>query len=80
MALSKKVKDDGTNYVCPIVKLNNDAESEEDAAALTIYLKRDTNVETERQTLARKTDISVDKHYTVALTNTSKVVLATFKK
>jgi len=77
---SKKVKDDGTNYVCPIVKLNNDAESEEDAAALTIYLKRDTNVETERQTLARKTDISVDKHYTVALTNTSKVVLAKFKK
>lgn len=77
---SKKVKDDGTNYACPIVKLNNDAESEEDAAALTIYLKRDTNVETERQTLARKTDISVDKHYTVALTNTSKVVLAKFKK
>ena len=77
---SKKVKDDGTNYVCPIVKLNNDAESEEDAAAITIYLKRDTNVETERNTLARKTDISVDKHYTVALTNTSKVVLAKYKK
>ena len=77
---SKKVKDDGTLYHCPIVKLNNDAEAEDDAAALTIYLKRDTNVETERQTLSRKTDISVDKHYTVALSNTSKVVLAKFKK
>jgi N4-gp56 family major capsid protein len=66
-------------YHCPIVKLNNDADSEEDAAALTIYLKRDTNVETDRVSLARKTDISVDKHYAVALSNTSKVVLAKFK-
>lgn len=66
-------------YACPIVKLNNDAEAEDDAAALTIYLKRDTNVETERVSLARKTDISVDKHYVAALSNTSKVVLAKFK-
>ncbi len=71
---------DGANYLCPIVKLNNDAETEEDAPALTIYLKRDTNVETDRVSLARKTDISVDKHYAVALSNTSKVVLAKFKK
>lgn len=67
-------------YFCPIVKLNNDAETEEDAPALTIYLKRDTNVETDRVSLARKTDISADKHYTAALSNTSKVVLAKFKK
>lgn len=79
---SKKVPldDGGANYLCPIVKLNNDAETEEDAAALTIYLKRDTNVETDRVSLARKTDISVDKHYAVALSNTSKVVVAKFKK
>ena len=79
---SKKVPlDSGSaNYLCPIVKLNNDAETEEDAPALTIYLKRDTNVETDRVSLARKTDISVDKHYAVALSNTSKVVLAKFKK
>ena len=76
---SKKVPLDGGVYACPIVKLNNDAEAEEDAAALTIYLKRDTNVETERVSLARKTDISVDKHYAVALSNTAKVVLAKFK-
>lgn len=77
---SKKVKDDGTNYLCPIVKLNNDAESEDDAPALTIYMKRDVNVETDRVSLARKTDISADEHYAAALTNTSKVVLAKFKK
>ena len=77
---SKKVKDDGTNYLCPIVKLNNDAEAEDDAPALTIYMKRDVNVETDRVSLARKTDISADEHYAAALTNTSKVVLAKFKK
>lgn len=67
-------------YFCPIVKLNQDSETEDDTAALTIYLKRDTNVETERDTLARKTDISADRFYAVALSDTSKVVLAKFKK
>lgn len=79
---SKKVKlnEDSTGYVCPIVKLQNDAETEEDAPALTIYLKRDTNVETARVSLSRKTDISVDKHFVAGLTNQAKAVLATFKK
>lgn len=79
---SKKVPLDetGAYYTCPIVKLTSDNETEDEAAAITIYLKRDTNVETERQTLSRSTDISVDKFYTVALSNQSKVVLAKFKK
>ena len=67
-------------YACPIVKLNNDDETEDDAAAVTVYLKRDTNVETDRVSLSRKTDISADQHYAVALSNTAKVVLAKFKK
>lgn len=67
-------------YACPIVKLISDAETEDETAALTVYLKRDTSVETERHTLARTTDISVDKVYTVALSDQSKVVLAKFKK
>ena len=71
---------DGTGYVCPIVKLNEDDETEDDTPALTIYMKRDVNVETERHSLSRTTDISVDEIYTVALSNASKVVLATFKK
>lgn len=79
---SKKVplSEDGTCYLNPIVKLNNDAETEDDAPAITIYMKKAVNVETERDTLARKTIISVDQHYVAALTNTSKVVLAKFKK
>lgn len=69
----------GTAYSNPIVKLNSDPETDDETPALTIYMKRDTNVEAERKTLARKTDISADKFYTVALSNASKVVLAKFK-
>ena len=67
-------------YACPIVKLEEDAETEDALPALTIYLKRDTNVETERQSRTRTTELTADKFYTVALSNESKVVLAKFKK
>lgn len=79
---SKKVPlDEGsTYYTCPIVKLNQDNETEDETAALTIYIKRNVNVETERDSLARKTIVSADEHYVAALTDTSKVVLAKFKK
>ena len=70
----------GTAYINPIVKLNEDGETEDDTPALTVYLKRNVNLETERHTLTRTTDISVDEIYTVALSNASKVVLASFKK
>lgn len=79
---TKRVKQNegGTGYINPIVKLNELTETEDDTPALTVYRKRDVNVETERHTLSRTTDISVDEIYTVALSNASKVVLATFKK
>lgn len=79
---SKKVRLDesGAYYLNPIVKLTNDAETEEDAPAVTIYLKRDTQVEKERKADAGVTNIFTNKHYGVALTNTTKVVLAKFKK
>lgn len=67
-------------FQCPIIKLNNDSETEDEAPALTVFLKRDTNVETKRHTIdpARTTEISVDKMYGVAITNQEKVVLAKF--
>lgn len=82
VVVSKKVamNEGGTAYLNPIVKLNEEAEAEDESPALTIYIKRDVNVETERHTLSRSTDISVDELYTVALSNASKVVLASFKK
>ena len=75
---SKKVPLSNGVYTCPIVKIDSDSETEDETPALTIYMKRDTNVETERQTLKRVTDISADKFYTVVLSNESKVVLAEF--
>lgn len=77
---SKKVPVVGGKYVCPIVKIQSDSETDDETPALTIYLKRDTNVEVERQTLRRVTDISVDKFYTVVLSNAGKVVLAKFSQ
>lgn len=65
-------------FMNPIIKLNNDQETEDDASAMTVFLKRDTNVEDERNTLSRTTDVSVDKIYGVAITNQEKVVLAKF--
>lgn len=78
---SKKIAKDetGTYYINPVIKLTADSETEDETPALTIYLKRDTTVESERDTLKRTTNISADKHYTVALSDTSKVVLAKFK-
>lgn len=79
---TKKVPLDetGAYYLNPMVKLTNDAETEQDAPAVTIYLKRDTVVEKERHADAGTTDIYTNKHYGVALTNATKVVLAKFKK
>ena len=79
---SKKVTLDSGSayYTCPIVKLEQDDETEDELPAMTIYLKRDTNVETERKPRSRTTEITADKFYTVALTNEAKVVLAQFKK
>ena len=73
---SQKVK----CYACPIVKISSDSETEDETAAITIYLKRDTNIETERHSLSRTTDISADKCYAAALSDQSKVVLAKFKQ
>ena len=76
---SRKIKAVGGIYNCPILKVTEDKESEDEAPAVTIFMKRDVNVETERRSLARKTDISADEIYTVAITNQSKVVVAQFK-
>ena len=75
---SKKVKeDDGkTKYLNPIVKLETETETEDESPALTVFLKRDTNIETERKARNRSTEVTGDKMYVVALTNETKVVIA----
>lgn len=76
MVPSKKVKLEGGFYFNPIVKLNEDAETEDESPAITVFLKRDTNVEKDRISKRRITEITGDKMYVVALTNEQKVVIA----
>ena len=66
-------------YACPIIKLTQDPETEDEAAAVTVYLKRSANVETDRDSLTATTTIVGNEHYAVALTNQSKVALGKFK-
>lgn len=74
-------------YLCPLVVVDvkdpNEAASadgvSEDESALTIYMKRNAMVETDRDILKKTTVASADEHYTVVLSNESKAVLAKFK-
>ena len=67
-------------YACPIVKLEGDPETEDEVPALTIYRKREVNVETERKPKIRTTEITADEFYVAVLSNEAKVVLAKFKE
>lgn len=71
-------------YLCPIIKLQPDSAeteyTETELPAITIFLKKDTQVDHEWFPKAQRHDITAAKYYGVALTNDSKVVLAKFKK
>ena len=77
---TKKVRVDGGSYLNPIVKLEEDTETEDASPALTVFLKRDTNVETDRIARNRTTEVTGDKMYVVALTNETKVIVAKMKE
>lgn len=82
VVVSKRIKEneDNTAYVNPIVKLSFDTETEEATPALTIFLKKGIMVETSRDIDKQINMIRASEHYICALTDQSKVVLATFKK
>ena len=82
VVVSKRIKEDDTHagYVNPIVKINFDTETEEATPALTIFLKKGIMVETSRDIDHQINMIRSSENYVVALTDESKVVLATFKK
>ncbi len=77
------VKDGSGNYVCPLIKLepvSDDTEyTETELPAITIFMKKDTQVDHEWFPKKQTHDITAAKYYGVALTNAAKVVLATFK-
>lgn len=82
VVVSKRVaeSDDTLGYKNPIVKLTWDAETEADTPALTIFLKKGVLVETDRDIDTQVNMIRATENYVVALTDESKVVVATFKK
>lgn len=86
---SRRVKAASGKYLCPIIRLNDKADTTnnttvnltgDEPTALTIFLKRDTKVEKERDSLATSDIISVNKIYGVAITNQERVMLAYFKE
>ena len=81
---SLKVKLDDTVYLNPIIKTEPDSAeteyTEDELPALTIFLKKDTQVDHEWFPKKQRHDITAAKYYGVALTNAAKVVIAKFSK
>lgn len=81
---SKKIvkESDGT-YKCPIIKLepaSTETEfAESELPALTIFMKKEAQLDHEWLPKAQRHDLTIAQYYGVALTNESKVVVATFK-
>lgn len=76
---SKRVKYEGGVFFDPIVELRPEEQTGDDIPAVTIYMKRNVNLETERKLGNYTTLIAADEHYVAALTDESKVVIAKFK-
>lgn len=81
---SKKVKLVSGVYQCPIIKMEPDSAeteyTEDELPALTIFLKKDTQVDHEWFPKKQRHDVTAAKYYGVALTNAAKVVIAKFAK
>ena len=71
-------------YTNPIIKMEPDSPeteyTEDELPALTIFLKKDTQVDAEFKPRTQTHEITAAKYYGVALTNDAKVVLAKFKE
>lgn len=79
IVVSKKaINDAKTQFLNPIVELKPQSETGDEEAAVTIFMKRNVNLETQRELNNYTTLIGADEHYVVALTDESKVVVAKF--
>lgn len=72
--VSNKVKQEEGVYLNPIVKLNNDAETEDDIPAITYFMKRGNLVEHKRH-VGVGDEIVCTAHGMPAMTNESKIVI-----
>lgn len=71
-------------YLNPIIKMEPDSAeteyTEDELPAVTIFLKKDVQIDHEWFPKKQQHDITVSKYYGVAKTNDAKIVLAKFKK
>ncbi len=74
VVVSNKVKEEDGVYLNPIIKLNNDAETEDDMPAVTYFLKAGNLVEHKRHQGVGD-EIICTAHGMPALTNEAKVVI-----
>lgn len=79
-----KVKELATKYyMCPIIKLEPDHKdteyTEDELPALTIFIKKGTDVGDDFKRRRQVHEISAFKYYGVALTNEEKAIVAKFK-
>lgn len=79
VVVSNKVKCEDGVYYNPIIKLNNDAETEDDLPAVTYFLKRGNLVEHQREPGVAD-NIICTAYGMAALTNDSKVVILKTKE
>ena len=79
---SKRIVASGDIFTCPIVKLEAASPeteyTEDELAAVTIFLKKDIQTDAEWKPRSQTHEITTAKYYGVALTNEAKVVLAKF--
>lgn len=83
LAIGDKVAAAAANYYLnPIIKLQPDSPetdyTEDELPAVTIFMKKDVQVDTEWKPRTQTHEITGAEYYGVALTNNSKVVLAKF--
>ena len=79
---SRRIVASGDVFTCPIVKLEPASPeteyTEDELAAVTIFLKKDIQTDAEWKPRTQTHEITTAKYYGVALTNEAKVVLAKF--
>jgi len=75
----KAINAAGTLYLNPIVELRPESQTGDESAAVTIFMKRNVNLETQRNLDNYTTLLAADEHYVVALTDESKVIVAKFE-
>ena len=79
VASKKAINDAGTYFLNPIVELRPESQTGDETSAVTIYMKRGINLETQRELGNYTTLIGADQHYVASLTDETKVVVAKFE-